>query len=213
MTHQDSDQDTPYHTITKPAFEKDPWDHDYYDFVDAVDANLKLSGSIGNRPSSSDAPDDAWYEATDQGLIYRNDPDSGWVAIAGVGSNSQRVPGTAYYETVNASEVTTDALDSRNGYTDKTSNRSFDTWYQNTTGADLDLSVFASVTSDATDIQLLVDVSDSQSNKTIVSSRDTAADTDRDINVYATVPDGFYYRVRGLRDNASFSLTKWFEQQ
>ena len=82
MTDKQQDEDTPYHTITKPAYEKDGWDHDYYDFVDKVDANLKMTGPIGNRPSANDAPDDAWYEATDEDIIYRNDSNNGWTEIA-----------------------------------------------------------------------------------------------------------------------------------
>lgn len=91
MTHQETDIESDYHSITKPAFGKDEWDHDYYEFVDEVDSNLKLSGAVADRPSASNAPGNSWYEATDQDLIYRNDPSNGWVVI-GHGSQSNPVP-------------------------------------------------------------------------------------------------------------------------
>lgn len=118
MTDQTTDQESPLHSITKPAFEKDPWDHDYYEFVDTVDANLKLSGLIADRPLTGDAPDDAWYEATDEGIIYRNDPNNGWVAIAGLGSSSDRIPGTAYYNAINATTATVQDATFPNSVTD-----------------------------------------------------------------------------------------------
>ena len=98
MTDQDQDVDTSYHGITKPSFEKDPWDHDYYDFVDTVDANLKFSGTLSNRPDSGNAPVDAWYEATDTNIIYRNDSDNGWIPI-GFGTSSDSIP-EAYFQKV-----------------------------------------------------------------------------------------------------------------
>lgn len=102
MTDQSNDIDSVYHAITKPAFEKDPWDHDYYDFVDTVDANLKMSGVLSDRPSASNAPDDAWYEATDQSLIYRNDPTNGWVVIGGTGDSDDDVP-EGHFNSLNVS--------------------------------------------------------------------------------------------------------------
>lgn len=87
MTHQNTDVDSPYHGITKPAFEKDHWDHDYYDFVDDVDSNLKLSGTVANRPSAANAPDNAWYEATDENIVYRNDSTNGWTKVASKNHN------------------------------------------------------------------------------------------------------------------------------
>ena len=102
MTHLDNSQDTPYHGITKPAFEQDPWDHEYYDFVDDVDSNLKLSGTLANRPASSNAPDEAWYYATDENLIYENDPTDGWTVI-GHGNSDNPVP-EGHYESVKAEE-------------------------------------------------------------------------------------------------------------
>lgn len=108
MTHQSTDQTTSYHALTKPAFEKDEWDHDYYGLVDAVDANLKMSGTLANRPSATNAPDNAWYEATDESLIYRNDPANGWV-VNGFGTASAPVP-AAYIDSLTVSDTAGDAV-------------------------------------------------------------------------------------------------------
>jgi hypothetical protein len=79
MTHQTSDQDTSYHGITKPAFEKDPWDHDYYDLIDKIDNELILKDTISNRPSSP--PNNSWFLATDEDILYYYD--GSWRVIAG----------------------------------------------------------------------------------------------------------------------------------
>jgi hypothetical protein len=99
----EEDVQSDYHDITKPAFQKAIWDEDYYQFVDDVDSNLKLSGTVSNRPSSANAPDDAWYEATDQNLIYRNDSSNGWVVI-GHGDENNPVP-EGNYETLNTDSL------------------------------------------------------------------------------------------------------------
>jgi hypothetical protein len=99
----EEDVQSDYHDITKPAFQKAIWDEDYYQFVDDVDSNLKLSGTVSNRPSSANAPDDAWYEATDQNLIYRNDSSNGWVVI-GHGDENNPVP-EGNYETLNTGQA------------------------------------------------------------------------------------------------------------
>jgi len=74
-----SDQDTPYHQITKPAFEKDPWDEDYYALLDKLDTELILKDTVANRPSSP--PSDSWFLATDEDILYYYD--GSWRVIAG----------------------------------------------------------------------------------------------------------------------------------
>jgi len=56
-----------------------------------VDVTALWQGPIADRPSASDAPDGARYEATDQNLLYRNDPDNGWV-VTNHGTESDPVP-------------------------------------------------------------------------------------------------------------------------
>ena len=94
----ENDQNTEYHGLTKPAFEKDPWDQDYYDFVETVDTNLKLTGTLSERPSSGNAPVDSWFEATDENIIYRNDSNDGWVPIA-FGTSTSPIP-EGYFQKV-----------------------------------------------------------------------------------------------------------------
>lgn len=103
MTHQSADQDTPYHGITKPAYEKDPWDHDYYDFIDVVDANLILPDTLANRPSTTNTPDNAFFLATDERIFYRNDPNNGWV-VSGHGTSTAPVP-EGYFNEVSSKHI------------------------------------------------------------------------------------------------------------
>lgn len=82
-TDRTTDEDTQYHQLPLPAYEKDPWIDDWDELVEQnIDPNLKLSDTIANRPSTSNAPDDAWYEATDENIVYRNDSASGWIKVA-----------------------------------------------------------------------------------------------------------------------------------
>jgi len=80
MTNLDTDEDSPYHAVTKPAFEKDPWDHDYYDFIDIVDEELVKKDTISNRPD--DPPENSWYLATDESILYIYDGET-WNIIGG----------------------------------------------------------------------------------------------------------------------------------
>jgi hypothetical protein len=56
-----------------------------------VDVTALWQGPIADRPSASEAPDGARYEATDQNQLYRNDPNNGWV-VTGHGTESDPVP-------------------------------------------------------------------------------------------------------------------------
>jgi hypothetical protein len=56
-----------------------------------VDVTALWQGPIADRPTASEAPDGARYEATDQNLLYRNDPNNGWV-VTGHGTESDPVP-------------------------------------------------------------------------------------------------------------------------
>lgn len=80
MTHQDTDEDSQYHEITKPAFQKDPWDHDYYDFIDIVDGELVMKDDLSERPS--DPPENSWFLAIDEKILYLYNGTS-WEVIGG----------------------------------------------------------------------------------------------------------------------------------
>lgn len=104
-----ADQFSEYHDIVKPEEGKDPWVDDYYGYVDTVDVNLKLSGTLADRPIESETPVDAWYEATDENLIYRNDATNGWEVIAHGGENSPVPEG--YYQSLQVENEPTENND------------------------------------------------------------------------------------------------------
>jgi len=75
-------------------------DHDTYQAGDSWDYNDEMGelfekkferGPVSNRPSASSAPDNAVWHATDQGLIYENEPNNGWT-VTGHGSPNDKVP-------------------------------------------------------------------------------------------------------------------------
>lgn len=102
--------DTPYHDQAKPepGGSKGTWGQELNSIIDYYDEQIALIDEISERPSSSDAPDDALFLATDQGLLYRNDASNGWVAEP-FGDENSRVPGTSYFEKADAEEIATEA--------------------------------------------------------------------------------------------------------
>jgi len=72
-----------------------------------VDVTALWQGPIDDRPSASDAPDGARYEATDQNLLYRNDPDNGWV-VTNHGTESDPVP-EGHYGSLDTDELFNDS--------------------------------------------------------------------------------------------------------
>lgn len=101
-----ADELSNYHGIVKPEHGKDPWSTDYYDYVDLVDSNLKKSGTLSNRPLSGDVPTGVWYEASDEKIIYRNDPTDGWTET-GHGESGSRV-GDSFIENLTVGQVVAD---------------------------------------------------------------------------------------------------------
>lgn len=54
----------------------DAWD--YNSEMAALFADRVARGPLSERPSASNAPDNAVYLATDENVVYRNDPTNGW---------------------------------------------------------------------------------------------------------------------------------------
>jgi len=82
-----SDQDSPYRLITKPAFEKDPWDEDYYDFIDRADEELVPQLTTTERDNTTPHTNALCYNITEN--RFERYDGSGWVparaeAISGV---------------------------------------------------------------------------------------------------------------------------------
>jgi len=257
--------DTEYHALQRPAI-GDDWDAAWDDLVATVDENLRRSGTLANRPSASDAPDDAWYEATDEGVIYRNDPANGWVAIAvkesaishdgidqstvasddhhtrysdseaaaaapvqsvfgrtgdvvakagdyaasQISNFSSAVLSAIDGSSISPSSVSTDNLDSRQGYDDVTGSRSLDMWEDNATGADLDVNI-AIESDDTNQILAVLDVNDVQNNNGVYQVRQVPSNSGDRWTLTATVPAGHYYKLRDI--NGNVSVLFWREQQ
>ena len=75
-------------------------DYDTYQVGDSWDYNSEMSelfekkferGPVSNRPSASNSPDNAIWLATDQNLLYENDPTNGWT-VTGHGDSNNPVP-------------------------------------------------------------------------------------------------------------------------
>ena len=79
MVHLEQDEDSQYRLITKPAFGKDPWDHDYYDFIETADEELVPKGTISERDGTDPHEDALWY-VVDGGEEYLSRYDgTSWV--------------------------------------------------------------------------------------------------------------------------------------
>jgi hypothetical protein len=124
---------------------------------------------------------------------------------AAVDANGQDITGVG--------TLATGALDSRQGYVDKTASRNFNTWYQNTTGSDLDVSVTTVTDSDSTTMAVRLNVNDTQSANQAQYPTLQNADANTRLSVSATVPDGYYYQVVANGDDANYSMDFWKEQQ
>ena len=105
MPSRTEESETEYHNVTLPAFEKDPWLDDYDELAETFDVNVKLSGLLQDRPDAIDTPENAWYEATDENLIYRRNSEEEWEVIAHGGSDSPVPEG--YYESLQVSNEPT----------------------------------------------------------------------------------------------------------
>ena len=116
---------------------------------------------------------------------------------------------------IDASSATLEQADTRNGYESKSTptERDVDEWFQNTSGADLNLIVFAQAAADDTSIFLEVDVNDEQSSNVVMQNRRNGMQEFERIPLgEITIPNGFYYRVQdGLGTSDDFSLS-WREQ-
>lgn len=78
----------------------DEWDHT--DTVEAVDEHAILRGPIADRPEEG-TYDDELYHATDQHVTWRWDGESeDWVYFGGKGTAEEPVPGTSYFEKIQA---------------------------------------------------------------------------------------------------------------
>ena len=184
------------------------WDHT--DTVQTIDELAIERGAAADRPDSGDY-DDELYLATDQQILYRWDDNvADWI-VEGVGSETDPLP------KVWANEIDVEALEAeqantRSGYVDKSADRSFGTWYQNTTGSDLDVSVVIGSDTDGSDIQGFLEVNETQEGESVSRVRDIF-DANFRFTLSATVAEGEYYRVRVTGDDQNATKDEWKEQQ
>jgi hypothetical protein len=76
-----TDQDSQYRLITKPAEGKDPWASDYYDFVDTADKELVPQGTVSERDATNPHDGALWYviDGSDEYLTRYDGGTSSWV--------------------------------------------------------------------------------------------------------------------------------------
>ena len=76
-----TDQDSQYRLITKPAEGKDPWASDYYDFVETADKELVPQGTVSERNATNPHDGALWYviDGSDEYLTRYDGGTSSWV--------------------------------------------------------------------------------------------------------------------------------------
>jgi hypothetical protein len=94
--------------------------------------------------------------------------------------------------------------------TDVSGSRSRGTWYQNTTGVPLYISVVQEVSVDGATISAQLSINDSQSMNIAEEQRLNSATLNDWIAVSGIVPDGYYYREEGNQTSDS-ELDRWIE--
>jgi len=87
---------------------EDGWDHT--DAVNLLDELGIDRGPIADRPTSGDY-DDQMYYATDQGLFWRWDQNATDWVTDNLGTQSEPVPGTSYFESLFSNDITTGNVD------------------------------------------------------------------------------------------------------
>ena len=155
------------------------------------------------------------YRDPDTGKLIGRDPETGdtfpipfdQISANSVQSDTAQVDGTATVDALEAEQA-----DTRSGYVDKSADRSFETWYQNTTGADLDVSVVIGSDTDGSDIQGFLEVNETQETKPVSRFRNIL-DANFRFTLSATVAEGEYYRVRLTGDDQNATKDEWKEQQ
>lgn len=84
------------------------WGQILNDFFDGeLDRQVVLEDTFANRPTA-DSSEVKLFLATDRRIVYYND-DTSWEAVYGLGSSGAPVPGTSYYDSIQAATSITDA--------------------------------------------------------------------------------------------------------
>jgi len=128
------------------------------------------------------------------------------------GSNNISNAGSVDADSVNTDDATiTDSINYPVSVpSDKSSNRSFGTWEQNTTGAPLMIVVVAEASASATQIRMDLSINTSQ-NVNLADNVSVTGDTGTRVSVQGVVADQNYYQVRNFEDTADYSIFAWYE--
>lgn len=98
-------------------------------------------------------------------------------------------------------------------WTEFTSSRSFDTWEQAPSDSDIEIAAAVEAGVDATEVQLVVDINDTQAGNGLPHHRFTIDQFGRVSTLVYTVPAGHFYRIRALGDSADYSKDRWWERR
>jgi len=162
--------------------------------------------------SDSDAPAGSafWHTGSDE-IRYKDDVGSVYTSSGGL-SDGDNFDGQGTSDFTNLNSVSTEQIDSKDGYgSDLSGSRSFNTWYQNTTGGDLTVQMtFQFNNAGPARTSAKGHVSSSQSDKRVFDWQNEDGEKFDKETVTLFVPDQYYYKVRNRENN--LQLLSWFEQ-
>lgn len=142
--------------------------------------------------------------------IARADPE--WQNATGDIGTEQTPLANGWVQNFHSQSFSTSKIDSKGGYTSVGGSRTPNTWYQNTTGSDLEVIVIMNCdNSGSNQYDFVLDVNDSQNNKQADRRKSTQEQTDL-ITLQATVPTDYYYKLRVIDNGGGTSLNDWLEQ-
>ena len=147
------------------------------------------------------------------GTVSLSASDVGALASSSDVDHQQTTNRTHNGDDIEPDSVTTQALEAekantRSGYVDVTSSRSFYTTETNTTESDLNVSVAAKSTADGTRTLWQISV-----DGTVVTKFDDIIDSGSIVSQSVTVPASSNYKVAAYGDSANYEIEFWNEQQ
>ena len=203
MAEQTSNHDW---TIPTVGEDTNTWGQILNDFFDGeLDEQVTLEGPYSERPSAADG-NVKLYLATDRKIVYYNDGSS-WEAVYGLGTDSNPVPGTSHFESVNTGTLkTTDR-----SWQSLSGSRSLNTWHQ-APDYDIDFGLTLQTSADDTTIDLIIDINPEQSNNKMFGflQFNKPSGSEEIIGPFE-VPANHYYQIRAFGNSTDYSIVEWGE--
>jgi hypothetical protein len=112
-------------------------------------------------------------------------------------------------DSITSDSIITGNLQAAGPINDETQNRTFGTWYQNTSESDLYVRVFG-VTEDTDTHTQILDVNDEQTGREVDKTTVNPSAAGEIYTLDAVVPVGNYYRYRS--NEGFFAIDTWLEQ-